>query len=327
MALPSCGVKPTVEDLIFPLAARNEAEIYLYILNMLLKDIGNLISVIPDIMSQILSFEDIFNMRLNQENVIDLLVSNGLAITVNDLKLAFDKKHVNIVQYFIVHMDSWLGVQVSLEMPDILIQILRLSFIENVMECVVKNLFTIILKNINVLVNYVNSSQDSVIQCIMDLVDKGRITLAIDFMDLVAKRDEFDIEQIVAYKQYFGTIQLRPIEMAMEMKKYEFVIKLIMTGAKCQGIQYDHMKHDKSAIKLLKLLYHVGLYVNVAEGDLIFTWAQMQAINLLKPLYKLAAMAVQRTCTPSEINDTISGLVLPEKISRCLDLKHLNLDD
>lgn len=88
------------------------------------------------------------------------------------------------------------------------------------------------------------------------------------------------------------TVELRPIE--MEIQNFNMVVKLIVAGAYCGGIQYSHLRRNCSAIKLLKLLYHLGIYVDVVEGYPIYDWSQRQPV---KTLQELAAMAVRRKCT------------------------------
>lgn len=189
-----------------------------------------------------------------------------------------------------------------------------------------------ILNTFNVDVNYVSSSRDSVIQCIMDMTGKGMMSLAMDMVDLVSKREEFDFEQIVIYERVISTgihrstktSKLRPIEMALQMYKYDSVIKLIMAGADCRCLHYETLKKTWAARKLLKLLYHLGVYVNIVEGDTIYEWARRQP---LKSLPELAAMAVGRNYSQHVLKKALADIVLPDAINSYLDLKHLSLVD
>lgn len=64
--------------------------------------------------------------------------------------------------------------------------------------------------------------------------------------------------------------------------------------------------------KLLKLLYHLGVYVEIAEDDLIYDWVRSQPV---KPLKEFAAMAVRKNCSPEELIDTFSYIELPEEVT------------
>lgn len=167
-----------------------------------------------------------------------------------------------------------------------------------------------------------NSSQDSVIQCILDMVRKGQTieTIAMKVFDLVAIREEFDIEQTVQIRD----IKRRPIEMAVHLKMFDMVVKLIMAGADCHGIEYEQLKRNESATKLLKLLYHLGIYVDIASGDLIYDWVKRQQV---KSLQQLAALAVRSNCTRKELKEAIADIVLPDIVKDYFDLKHLTFDE
>lgn len=232
-----------------------------------------------------------------------------------------NKKHLKIVEYLLTNMDSSLYEQVNQTLPDILIQVFRSYATGSYMTK--DNLNSLAVKIMNTFNVRMNSSRDSVIQCIMEMSGQGFMALAMDLIDLVAKQDDFDVEQIVIYKRHIGSVELRPVEMAMQMKKYDFVTKLIMAGAKCRGIQFATLKLTLSAVRLLKLLYHVGIYVDIAKGDLIYSWARRQP---LKSLPELAAMAVRRNYSRNELKKNLANIVLPDAINRYLNLKHLSLD-
>lgn len=76
---------------------------------------------------------------------------------------------------------------------------------------------------------------------------------------------------------------------------YKTAYKLIMAGAGRRGVECDHFKRVPTASKLLKLLYNLGVYVDIAEDDLIYNWIKRQPV---KPLLELAEMAVRLNCSP-----------------------------
>lgn len=323
-------VKPTAEDLKVSLVNKKLKEIKLYANHMSPEEISKLKLVIPDIVSQIISMSD--DDHIDKRLVIEKLLSDGLAINVNDLKVALDEKNLNVVQYLLTNMDSSFEDQIKREIPDILIQVLRIFELRyglyvDQSKTIIEN----IVNNFNISFNYVNSSNDSAVQCLMDIICKGipHSTKPRQVFDLLVNMKDFDIEQTVKLEErdFFGTItesiELRPIEMALKYDQFEMVIKFIMAGADCRGISYDNFRRNMSATELLKLLHHLGIYVNIDRRDLIFNWAQRQPI---KSLQELAAMAVRRNCTRKELNEAIADFVLPENFYRYLDLKHLNLD-
>lgn len=61
----------------------------------------------------------------------------------------------------------------------------------------------------------------------------------------------------------------------------------------------------------MKVLYHLGIYVNIAEGS---------RSQPLKPLQELTAMAVRRNCTRKELKLAIGDLVLPDIVKVTLPL-------
>lgn len=148
-----------------------------------------------------------------------------------------------------------------------------------------------------------NSSQDSVIQCILDRVRKRQAIerIAMEVFDLVAIQKEFDIEQTVICERY-----------------------LHGENIKLKSIEFEQLKRNYFAIKLLKVLYHLGICVDIDSGDLTYGWAQCQQI---KSLQELGTMAVRRNCTRKELKEAIADIVLPDVVEDYFDLKHLTFGE
>lgn len=190
----TCGVKPTAEDLKIPLLSnRNWDEIKLYTSNMLPKDIGRLNTVIPGIVSQIMKFTD--GSLFDKELVIEQLVSNGLVITVPDLEVALIERCRKIVQNAILNMDSSFEDDINREIPDILVQVMRLFFSGSYMVQDLQLVTEHIVNKFHVNVNHISIVNDSVIQCLLDMAGEGSHIATL--IGLVASREEFDIEQPV----------------------------------------------------------------------------------------------------------------------------------
>lgn len=308
------AVSPSAEDLIIPCRNRILREIELYVRHMTQEQIRRLIIVIPNIIRLIISYRDDYvfdpdclgfksTIEFYKENIVEHLVSNGLAITVNDLKFALARKSMKIIKHLLKHMDGSFGDQIRREIPDIFIQILRINETGTALSVEeVKSVADNIVNKLNINVNYVNGTKDSAIQCVMDIVCRRlqHDEDAMKLFDLIANLKDFDIDQRVKNKHsahsgnFFRNFDLRPIDLALKKNRFDMVIKLLMAGADCRGIQYYSFERDLSAVKLLKLLYHLGIYVNIAHSDLIYDWFRRQP---LKSLQELAAMAVRRNCT------------------------------
>lgn len=315
---------------------------------------GQLKDVVPNAHQQLLNIcpysnDDadkvvVTNTMIIFSGCIKHLVDCGIAVTPDDLKAALDNGETFVLHHFLCQLNLRHKEQLKTRSPDMLVRVLS--------QCGDKNmpygswlvdLVKYLLDWFDIDVNYSDPAHGFVLHNLFYLFDKWSEYSAtfLQILKFVLKKSELDIDLVqvirsdhIRHKK--ARIEMSPLEYALDHGLVEVVNRLLVAGAKCNGLDViDRVKGHNGAANTFCILYSLGHSVEVSELHVRITthsykreYEQLKVCEQesarIKTLKEMSVMRVKRDMTRFEMNGFIREFKLRPEIEKMLKFKHVD---